>query len=130
MMTPNEFKAWFDGFTEAFEGRIPTKAQWGRIKDRVSEIDGKSVTQTVFVDRYVRSYPYYYGLQPSWQYLGNATCRAVGASNAVNLSQNTQQYSQATACNNISNQIGSGGSAFNSLQAMADLGRAEAAEVA
>lgn len=45
-MTPAEFKAWFDGFTEAFTG-CPTKAQWGRIKERVSEIDGKAVTERI-----------------------------------------------------------------------------------
>ena len=38
-MTPQEFKAWFEGFTEAFTG-CPTKAQWTRIKARVAEIDG------------------------------------------------------------------------------------------
>lgn len=50
-MTPAEFKAWFDGFTEAFSG-CPTKAQWTRIKERVSEIDGRPVTERHFVDRY------------------------------------------------------------------------------
>jgi len=85
-MTPNEFKAWFDGFTEAFEGRIPTKAQWGRIKDRV------------------------------------ATCGVgVGASGT----------SYAQVRNASSNQIGTGGlAAFNSVQAMNDLGRADAKALA
>lgn len=71
-MTPNEFKAWFDGFTEAFDGKIPTKAQWVRIKERVAEIDGKPVTERIFVDRYwpfaiPQPYPTYY----PWY---NATC--------------------------------------------------------
>jgi len=39
-MTPSEFKAWFDGFTEALEG-VPSEKQWERIKARVAEIDGK-----------------------------------------------------------------------------------------
>jgi hypothetical protein len=51
-MTPSEFKAWFDGFTEAFDNRVPTKAQWERVKARVAEIDGKPVTHTVYLDRY------------------------------------------------------------------------------
>lgn len=32
-MTPSEFKAWFDGFTEALDG-VPSKDQWARIKKR------------------------------------------------------------------------------------------------
>jgi len=94
-MTPNEFKAWFDGFTEAFEGRIPTKAQWGRIKDRVAEIDGKSVTERVYVDRY---WPTYVKTYPSYPITTFTTCGGVGATTIAS---------------------------FNSSQAMADLGRAE-----
>lgn len=56
-MTPKEFKAWFDGFTEALTG-CPNKAQWTRIKERVAEIDGAPVTERVFVDRY---WPLYNG---------------------------------------------------------------------
>lgn len=54
-MTPSEFKAWFDGFTEAFTG-CPTKAQWARIKDRVAEIDGKPITERQ-PRRHERSWP-------------------------------------------------------------------------
>ncbi len=36
-MTPIEFKAWFEGFTEAMD-KLPTAKQWARIKERVSEI--------------------------------------------------------------------------------------------
>lgn len=50
-MTPQEFKAWFDGFTEALSG-TPNKTQWERIKSRVSEINGTPVTYPVYVDRY------------------------------------------------------------------------------
>lgn len=38
-MTTQEFKAWFEGFTECIEG-TPSKKQWERIKNRVAEIDG------------------------------------------------------------------------------------------
>ncbi len=55
-MTTQEFKAWFEGFTEAFTGQ-PTKAQWARIKARVAEIDGATTTERVFIDRY---WPTYY----------------------------------------------------------------------
>src|SRR4051812_5618302 len=72
-MTPNEFKAWFDGFTEAFD-RVPTKAQWARVKERVAEIDGKSVTERIYLDRYWPTYPPYRSY-PYW-----AACNAVGQS--------------------------------------------------
>jgi len=40
MMTPIEFKHWFDGFAEGIKD-IPTEEQWARIKLRISQIDGK-----------------------------------------------------------------------------------------
>lgn len=46
-MTPQEFKAWFEGFTEAMTG-LPTEAQWEKIKDRVSKIDGRVTTYPVY----------------------------------------------------------------------------------
>lgn len=124
-MTPNEFKAWFDGFTEAFAG-CPTKIQWTRIKARVAEIDGKPVTERVYLDRYLPSYPVHPSY-PYWRYTSNGigTCQTANLSGAL-----ATQYQQAAQCNNVSNQIGSGGLAFNSLQAMTDLGRAEAVEIA
>ncbi len=48
-MTQQEFKAWFDGFTEAMDG-APNKKQWERIKARVKEIDGVVTTYPVFVE--------------------------------------------------------------------------------
>jgi hypothetical protein len=50
-MTPKEFKAWFEGFTEAMNG-LPTEPQWAKIKARVAQIDGNPVSYPVFVDRY------------------------------------------------------------------------------
>jgi len=58
-MTPAEFKSWFEGFTEAMSG-VPTKAQWSRIKERVSQIDGKPTTERVFIDRYYTPYIHYW----------------------------------------------------------------------
>ena len=57
-MTMQEFKAWFDGFTEAVGG-LPTAKQWSRIKERVSEIDGTVTTYPIYIDRYVPRYPYF-----------------------------------------------------------------------
>jgi hypothetical protein len=112
-MTPQEFKAWFDGFTEAFTG-VPTKAQWARVKERVAEIDGKRVTERIYVDRYLPTYPpRYYG--PYWAsysssgngLAGNATTLLAGNSLSTNAAN-----------------------AFCSSQAMADLGRADAQALA
>ena len=49
-MTPQEFKAWFDGFTEAFGSEVPTAKQWARIKERVAEINDRAVTKRFFVE--------------------------------------------------------------------------------
>lgn len=57
-MTPQEFKAWFDGFTENCDGP-PNEKQWDRIKARVAEINGVSITYPVYIDRY-RNWPLYY----------------------------------------------------------------------
>lgn len=54
-MKLNEFKAWFEGFTEDME-RAPTAKQWKRIKERVGEIDGVAISYPVYIDRYVRPY--------------------------------------------------------------------------
>lgn len=54
-MKLDEFKAWFSGFTEDMNGP-PTEKQWARIKEQVGAIDGVTVSQTVFFERYR---PYY-----------------------------------------------------------------------
>ena len=56
-MTLSEFKAWFQGFTEDMDER-PTAKQWERIQARVGEITGQAVSYPVYVDRYVRQWPY------------------------------------------------------------------------
>jgi hypothetical protein len=77
-MTPQEFKAWFDGFTEAMEG-MPTEAQWAKIKLRVGEIDGRSVSYPVFVDRYwPRIYPHYRDNTPYWTSLSAGATTPIG----------------------------------------------------
>lgn len=40
-MTAQEFKAWFNGFTENIDS-TPTEAQWRRIKEEVANIDGNA----------------------------------------------------------------------------------------
>jgi hypothetical protein len=110
-MTPSEFKAWFDGFTEAFNG-CPTKAQWSRIKERVAEINGKPITERVYVDRY---WPPYYQKYPYWG-VGHAICGTV----AQNISNNMAGISQSAV----------GVASFDSHSAMVDLGRADAKALA
>jgi hypothetical protein len=103
-MTPIEFKAWFDGFSEGID-KQPTQKQWARIKERVAEIDGAAITEKIFLDRY--HHPYYYS-GPTWVspyiYMGSNTC-----SSAV---------SSTTGC-----------TAFNGLAAMNALGKSEIAEL-
>src|SRR4051812_18365479 len=109
-MTPQEFKAWFEGFTEAFD-RIPTKAQWARVKERVAEIDGKPVTERIYLDRYW-NYP-----RPHWDiYPRYATFNT----SAVGMTTNTV----TTPCTTHQAQN------FNSGSAMLALGRADAQALA
>lgn len=103
-MTLNEFKAWFEGFSEIMEGP-PNDDQWKRIKARVDEIDGAPTNYPVFVDRYVTPYRRYYD-GPIWS--GGAM--GVGAS--VLLGHNgTSPKLNSTS--------------FNPLDAMTAAGRAE-----
>lgn len=46
-MTPNEFKAWFEGYTEAID-RTPTRKQWLRICERVSEISQAATVEYIY----------------------------------------------------------------------------------
>jgi len=102
-MTLQEFKAWFDGFTEAMEGP-PSVKQWGLIKTRVKEIDGTAINERIFIDRYwpVYLHPYTYPAPPlnphPWPWY------------ATNLNQNIKD---------------DGHMIFNSTTAMQALGQAE-----
>ena len=119
-MTPQEFKAWFDGFTEAFD-KVPTKAQWARIQARVAEIDGRAVTERVYVDRYWPSVPYnhpWWHYQPSW--VVPMTSTTGGASQSGSLAQFSQGGSQAQAA------VANAQQNWNSGSAMYLLGRADA----
>lgn len=59
-MTLQEFKAWFEGFSESMDGP-PDAKQWERIKARVSEIDSKPISYPVYIDRYVTPYRRWWG---------------------------------------------------------------------
>lgn len=100
-MTPADFKSWFEGFTEAMTGQ-PTKAQWARVKERVAEIDGKPITERVFIDRY---WSHYYPSNPwsPWAYCGGgvgAGAASIGCNSVTLATSNSgaqQQYSASNA---------------------------------
>lgn len=83
-MTPSEFKAWFEGFTEGLDG-TPSKKQWDRICKRVSEING-TPSAPIYIERYRdRWWPTYYAyngvpLGVTTTALGNSS---VGGTTAV-----------------------------------------------
>lgn len=56
-MNLQEFKAWFEGYTENIS-TSPTYSQWERIKKRVEEIDGTATPEKIFVDRYINQHPF------------------------------------------------------------------------
>lgn len=61
----SEFKAWFLGFTEEMK-QPPNKAQWEKIKKRVSEITADFTPATIFVDRYVYPYRHWWPYGTGW----------------------------------------------------------------
>lgn len=116
-MLPSEFKAWFDGFTEAMD-KAPTQKQWARIKERVAEIDGKAVTHTVYVDRYVNAYPP--GYWQRWYPYSGWASSSNNLSSGVAYAQNCSQAMDASAALAALSQ-------FDSHAAMNAIGKADAA---
>ncbi|MDR7032421.1 hypothetical protein [Mesorhizobium sp. BE184] len=97
-MTLAEFKAWFEGFTEAMDGPPDAKA-WKRIKARVAEIDGTAITkEVIYRDRYWPTLinrpvePYI-----SWGAVGGtgvgASCASTVAANAGLIDLGKAEYS-------------------------------------
>lgn len=115
-MTPQEFKSWFEGFTEALT-TVPTKAQWTRIKERVAEIDGKPVTERHFIDRY---WPHYYHSIPHYYHsIWNGYGAGGGSVKSNQMFFTTTGQNSCSAQNNDS---------FNSCSAMFALGKSEASQ--
>jgi hypothetical protein len=76
-LTLNEFKAWFDGFSEGIE-KIPTERQWAKIKSKMKEIDDTPTSYPIFVDRYVQPYRRWFDTYgPTWSST-DATIQNVG----------------------------------------------------
>src|SRR5579864_8853520 len=102
-MTLQEFKAWFDGFTEEMAG-ASNKKQWYRIKKRVKEIDGTAVSYPVYVDRYVPYIRRYADYIPYWNAAGCNMTAAQGVNSRYD---------------------GHEATSFNSTSAMLALGKAD-----
>lgn len=51
-MKPEEFKAWFEGYTESIGG-VPNELQWARIKEQV----GRLAPQAPAPNRYLQNNP-------------------------------------------------------------------------
>jgi len=84
-MTLSEFKAWFEGFTDGMEGP-PSEKQFKKIKAKVAEISGTSISKTVFIERYRDVWPRYRDAMwngPIVSYSAGAAPNAMGVGNAV-----------------------------------------------
>lgn len=101
-MTLQEFKAWFEGYTEGLEG-APTKAQFDRIKEKVKEITGAPITERVYIDWYRQAGAPYWTQYPF---------------SGVALSTGVANFSNDLSKNAIGN--------FDGIQVMYALGKAEA----
>jgi hypothetical protein len=108
-MTLQEFRAWFDGFTENMS-EIPTKLQWDRIKSRVKEIDHVAITYPVYIERYWRNvYPQYLHPHP------HTYCSSIGHNGSAVLAN----------VGSTVNVKDDGHAVFNSPSAMYELGANE-----
>jgi hypothetical protein len=109
-MTNNEFKAWFEGFSESIE-RTPTAKQWEKITAKVKLIDGAvSYPYVVYRDRYVDRYPV-------WPY-GNVMTTNASMTKGLSAGAATSAMGADAQLNNTQN-MG---------EFLRNMGRAEAAE--
>ena len=107
-MNLQEFKAWFEGFSENMTD-TPTKVQWDKIKAKIATIEDKPpMSYPVFVDRYrhwYESWPY----RPMYATAGNITT-------SLNAVGNTSGKIELEKIN------------FNSFDAFKEMGKAEAVQ--
>ncbi len=93
-MTLNEFKAWFEGFTESIE-KQPTAKQWARITEQVGNINDVPC-YTKYITHYVDR-PWYPHWSQKWLSEGNISGSA-GAipTNSPFTSSKTEEMLAAT----------------------------------
>ncbi len=118
-MTPQEFKAWFDGYTENIS-KTPTQKQWKRIQERVGEIDGVPVTEQIFIDRYWYTY---------WPNYVTPTIAPLSPYSITTTNGEMIWLSETGTSNSLKGPVTSGYShveGYDSLNAMHALGQAEA----
>jgi hypothetical protein len=82
-MRLDEFKAWFQGYTEEMKG-APTESQWQRIKEQVAKIDGIPMTYPVFVERYPQ-YPRFWQTTTGGIFNGSTALYAAGRAEALEI---------------------------------------------
>lgn len=115
-MNLQEFKAWFDGFTESMEDNLPGPRAWARICEKVKSIeDSPPTTETVFIHDYYRPWRRWFE-SPAWWYSQAGDC----------LPQFTAQMSVADSGSAYE---GDSARVFNSSVAFHNLGSAEAASL-
>lgn len=108
-MNLQEFKAWFEGFTENLDGP-PSERQWKRIVEKIGKIaDAPPVPVRVFHDHYYKPWARWYG--PMYATNSPGTCGAVG------------QQLDASAVETAITETFDSGAAFKQL------GRAEASSI-
>lgn len=118
-MNLQEFKAWFEGFTEDMDGP-PTAEQFAKIKKKVAKIDGIATSYPIYIDRYVQPWrPYWDRYWSTW---GGGI--AYGDNNPISYSTGNVG-SVAVGSISYSPDYKSEPPAFDSLQAMRELGKME-----
>lgn len=96
-MNLQEFKAWFEGYTEALVG-VPDEKQWKRIKERVAKIDGSFTPQHIFLDRYVQPF---YPMYPHKTWYSGYGGIGVLCTNQTGQNKNSEGFNSLSAFNDL-----------------------------
>ena len=82
-MTLSEFKAWLEGFSEAFNGKAPNQKQWAKIQERLGQVDVQETIQIqpIYPLREIR--PWWPNTWITWTGYSNGT-EGVTISNCAN----------------------------------------------
>jgi hypothetical protein len=114
-MNLTEFKAWFEGFTEALDGPPGPKA-WARIQEQVAAIVPEPTKPREFHTHYHR--------EPWWQHWNGYSPVSWGTSHVATIgtAQSHAVLHSADAADNIWASV-----PWNAAEAFLNMGRAEAA---
>lgn len=123
-MNLNEFKAWFEGFTDGIDSN-PTEKQWEKIKTKVSEIKAEP-TSPLVIREYINNYRRYWNepvwyewFQPYATYLSGVQVSNSAGSTAGNLSAQamTAMYDAKPVEGDIEKDFGYTEAAFRAMGA-------------